>query len=83
MKANDNILFWDSCFNQFFGKVNFGAVILKPDFFIFYIKMNNAAIDTMIVFPTNVNNLIVIPFSIKNKFSIYMFTGIIIMNIVF
>ena len=53
---------------KFGGEVMFCSVVKDPDFAVSNIDVHNAVMDTALMMPTHVDDLVAIAFDIKNQF---------------
>ncbi len=60
-------MFRYASFHQFVGDAAFGAVVLNPDFAVFDVEVQNAAVDSTLVGPTDVDNLVAVSLGIENR----------------
>jgi hypothetical protein len=65
LEAEDYIGFGYAPIAEFLGDVDFGAIVLEPDFLVDDVEVEDAAIDAPIVFPADVDDLVVVALGVK------------------
>jgi hypothetical protein len=65
LESKNNIGFGHTSVAKFFGNIDFSAIILYPNFLVDNVKVENTAIDTPLIFPTDIDNLVMISLSVK------------------
>lgn len=58
MEGEDDVFFGDTAIDELLSDAVFGAVMLDPDFFVDDVKVYTATIDSLLVQPTNMHELI-------------------------
>lgn len=69
VKSNDNILFCYSHCHQLLTDILFCTIPLNPNLAVFDIKMHHRAKNPMSILPTNIYQLVMVLFSVKNCLS--------------
>lgn len=72
LETQYNITFWNACCQKDVAKVALSAVVLDPYLSVANINMDNHPMNSVLAFPPDRDDLIMIVYKIKNKLHLYL-----------
>ena len=66
VKRENDVVFWDPCFDQALGDPFFGTIVLNPDFAVFNVDMEETTVNPLVPIPAHGHQLIMIADGVDN-----------------